>query len=195
MPIKICPECGAENGGDAKFCLNCGHELEILPEELEFSSKEQKYGRGKFCPACGTENRVDAKFCSACNSKLKFSTRESTQGFWDSIDWVAVIAGLSVLFVFAIMIYGFAPNLEPSDAQLLLFIPLLLISGFITGYIADKEYRNGVVNGFLLGAIPSLIVGGLSMDIIAIVGLLIITIPLCIVGGLLGVFLRKHKGE
>lgn len=49
-----CPECGKSVPQGAKFCPNCGEEIE-----------------GKqFCPECGSEISSDAKFCSNCGKKL-----------------------------------------------------------------------------------------------------------------------------
>jgi class 3 adenylate cyclase len=46
--VSRCPQCGHENPGDAKFCLECGRRLALT------------------CGACGTELPADSKFCKEC---------------------------------------------------------------------------------------------------------------------------------
>lgn len=50
---KTCPACGAQFGGNPKFCPECGQNLKPT------------------CPKCGTEVKANAKFCPECGSKLK----------------------------------------------------------------------------------------------------------------------------
>jgi len=54
-----CPQCGASNEPDAKFCINCGAELAV-PEKPEVM----------VCPECGAENKPEAKFCFQCGAEL-----------------------------------------------------------------------------------------------------------------------------
>ena len=51
---KPCPECGAKNAPNAKFCSECGKKL---IEE-------------KTCPKCGKKMRASAKFCPECGEKM-----------------------------------------------------------------------------------------------------------------------------
>jgi class 3 adenylate cyclase/tetratricopeptide (TPR) repeat protein len=47
-----CAACGAENPAEARFCLNCGEELE------------------RRCPSCGETVEPGARFCSSCGASL-----------------------------------------------------------------------------------------------------------------------------
>ena len=47
-----CPNCSHENRPGAKFCENCGTQLDLK------------------CPNCGTTNRPGAKFCDNCGTRL-----------------------------------------------------------------------------------------------------------------------------
>ena len=49
---RICPQCGEQNGADAKFCQNCGSALQ------------------KVCPACGNSADAKAKFCDNCGHRF-----------------------------------------------------------------------------------------------------------------------------
>lgn len=57
--MKKCPHCEYDNPPQAKFCNNCGENLQGV------------------CPNCGTSNEPVAKFCMECGSKL--DTAESTK--------------------------------------------------------------------------------------------------------------------
>src|SRR5262249_28495550 len=50
--VMICPDCGRENPGDARFCTGCGKPLELV------------------CGACQTPNTADSRFCKACGRPL-----------------------------------------------------------------------------------------------------------------------------
>ena len=50
--MSRCPQCGHENPGDAKFCLECGRRLALS------------------CVACGTELPAGSKFCKECGQAV-----------------------------------------------------------------------------------------------------------------------------
>ncbi len=54
-----CSNCGTENPDNAKFCMNCGEEL----EKADIT-----------CPRCGEKNPNGAKFCLGCGAKLTKDT-------------------------------------------------------------------------------------------------------------------------
>ena len=56
---KICPNCGARNDSDAKFCTVCGTQI---PEK-----KVEK----NYCFECGYKLVKDAKFCPNCGTEIK----------------------------------------------------------------------------------------------------------------------------
>lgn len=55
MRDLICKNCGTENPEEARFCMECGMELEKEAEP---------------CPSCGTLNPHNAKFCNECGISL-----------------------------------------------------------------------------------------------------------------------------
>lgn len=52
-----CQSCGAKNDMEAKFCRECGAQLE-------------KPVVAVLCPSCGAANDCGARFCSECGAKL-----------------------------------------------------------------------------------------------------------------------------
>lgn len=77
-----CPECGTVLPKTAKFCHNCGKNIEMLNEnEIICPHCGKKTIKGKFCsecgkplvnkcPKCGTELAPGAKFCPECGEKV-----------------------------------------------------------------------------------------------------------------------------
>ncbi|MEI7983444.1 MAG: zinc ribbon domain-containing protein [Bacteroidota bacterium] len=55
MSAFKCPECRKLTGGNEKFCIECGHPLNVI------------------CPDCGETWRYmfDYKFCPGCGHKMK----------------------------------------------------------------------------------------------------------------------------
>lgn len=50
-----CPNCGATNSKNAKFCSECGGKINVEP---------------LFCENCGAEMLASSKFCSECGAKI-----------------------------------------------------------------------------------------------------------------------------
>ena len=48
----VCPACGAENRGEARFCFECGHAFQAV------------------CPGCGAPNPPGRAFCDQCGVRL-----------------------------------------------------------------------------------------------------------------------------
>ena len=80
--VVKCPNCGADLPEGAKFCLNCGEKVEIIPEGMVKCPDCGKIvPKGKFClecghkfvstcPNCGAELPAGAKFCLECGTKV-----------------------------------------------------------------------------------------------------------------------------
>lgn len=74
-----CPQCGAKNGKDRKFCGECGQKLitgiacpscgHVNPAGTKFCG-ECGTKLNKKCPSCGYENDMSQKFCGECGTKL-----------------------------------------------------------------------------------------------------------------------------
>lgn len=77
---STCPKCGAACALNAKFCLNCGENLEVtsttcsecgfaLPAGAKFCSN-CGHRMISSCPNCGTKLAPGAKFCPECGTKI-----------------------------------------------------------------------------------------------------------------------------
>ncbi len=57
-----------------------------------------------FCSNCSEENPDEAKFCRMCGKKIPFGQRKKKyRGFFK---WLGIIAGLWVIFVVMVEIFG-----------------------------------------------------------------------------------------
>ncbi|MFC1895878.1 adenylate/guanylate cyclase domain-containing protein, partial [Thermodesulfobacteriota bacterium] len=65
-----CPECQADNPGDAKFCIGCGNPMEIL------------------CSKCGAKTPAKGKFCKECGHDLSAPSKQPPKdlSFEDKLD-------------------------------------------------------------------------------------------------------------
>ncbi|QUL53798.1 SPFH domain-containing protein [Paenibacillus tritici] len=82
-PAKSCPGCGTINPADARFCTDCGHNLQPAPaaEDKECHSCGKSVIPGaRFCPhcgeslilkcaGCGHELKPGQKFCAECGTR------------------------------------------------------------------------------------------------------------------------------
>lgn len=78
----VCAKCGAPLPANAKFCLNCGEKILVVPEGNMICPVCGKMTpTGKFCmecgsslankcPKCGADTPSGAKFCLECGNKL-----------------------------------------------------------------------------------------------------------------------------
>jgi hypothetical protein len=55
----ICPQCGAENAMNARFCADCGARLAA-----------EKSDSPKACSKCAAQNPANYRFCGMCGVKL-----------------------------------------------------------------------------------------------------------------------------
>jgi len=67
--LKICPNCGALNNFDSKFCFSCG--LRLVTETPKV-----------YCFVCGAENLADAAFCTSCRYPLGNKNHDEVAKGW-----------------------------------------------------------------------------------------------------------------
>ncbi len=78
-----CPKCGNKLPANAKFCLECGTKIEMMPEnEIICPSCGKRTPKGKFCMECGAsfvkkcancgaDIPAGGKFCLECGTKVE----------------------------------------------------------------------------------------------------------------------------
>lgn len=136
-----CSNCGSDNPSGAKFCLNCGHALEIA------------------CPNCATGLPVDAKFCMNCGHQLEagstagmegHTTRSATDRLAQEIAAAATSMGerrvITMLFVDVIGSTAAAEKLGPERWS-------AIMRGAFDRFIAPVERYEGSVARMLGDAI------------------------------------------
>jgi class 3 adenylate cyclase len=92
----VCPSCGTENAGTAKFCNECGAQLEWT------------------CASCGSGNAPTARFCNECGGALGEEAAIGTRSTSGASTPVAERRLVSVLFVDLV---GFTTASEARDAE------------------------------------------------------------------------------
>ena len=91
MSIEItCPKCAAQNGGDQKFCGNCGASL------------------AKTCSSCGAHNPPSFQFCGECGKSLLASVAEASV---EERRWA------TVLFADMSGFTGASEKMDPEDVR------------------------------------------------------------------------------
>lgn len=65
-----CPNCGAENLENQKFCGDCGRRLDV--------PLQARLGLVK-CPSCGFDNPEGKRFCADCGSMIPRTKRMVTK--------------------------------------------------------------------------------------------------------------------
>jgi membrane protease subunit (stomatin/prohibitin family) len=79
-----CPKCGSANNPGAKFCHDCGAQMQVqqqtvpcvkcgaqLPEGAKFCNECGAKQEKPKCPNCQAEVAVGAKFCNECGTKME----------------------------------------------------------------------------------------------------------------------------
>lgn len=73
-----CPECGAANSPDAKFCGSCGGSMAAAAAAAHCPACNAPITAGaKFCPSCGADLSAQAAppVCAGCGAQLTASTK------------------------------------------------------------------------------------------------------------------------
>ncbi len=69
--VKYCPNCGTQNGDDAKFCIKCGNKFEIYAVQSHVPEPAIKE---LTCPSCGAPLKPDINAsiitCEYCGNPM-----------------------------------------------------------------------------------------------------------------------------
>jgi class 3 adenylate cyclase len=95
----VCSNCGTENPGGTKFCIECAAPL------------------SRACPACGTANVPGAKFCGECATPLRAAPAVSTPASPGGTPAAAPVAERRVVSVLFADLVGFTTIAEGRDPE------------------------------------------------------------------------------
>ena len=183
MRYIICDDCGGyyklndgESLDDFDGC-QCGGNLRYAQSYKDIVRNRD--APTKTCIYCGTRNSEKASSCSKCGKQLRrvnrrikdYPARKSSNNngnIMDRISFMGVIAGIIFLIVASLIaVMGLAGSmisnngvdvLRAMGGYLILFIFVIIASGFISSYISGtKDYVDGLLNGGVVGLVLSVL--------------------------------------
>ena len=93
-----CSKCGTENLENAKFCKNCGKQLDDVQSDNQadgFGSRSTTQ-----CKKCGKTIKSSAVFCPSCGDFKGHSAVDSpAQGFSSAKAYGFIVAGIFLIFI------------------------------------------------------------------------------------------------
>jgi ribosomal protein L40E len=232
MRYIICDDCGGyyklldgESLEDFDAC-RCGGHLRYAQSFKEIIKNRD--APTKTCIHCGASNSETALICSKCGKQLRrvnrrvkdYPARKSNRSnvnILDRISFMGVIAGIIFLVVASIIaVIGLAGSIMSNNGvdvlrsmggYLILFVFVIIASGFISSYISGtKDYVDGLLNGAMVGLALSVLgalftmimvmtvdVGmGIAAGLITLLAYVLIYGSLTAFGGLIGAWLRNN---
>lgn len=88
--MPFCSKCGKELANDAKFCSNCGHQVDVPTAATQTQRKQTFDGETRKCPNCGAELNASKLSCPICGFEPA-SSRNQENGKDNSIDWFVIV--------------------------------------------------------------------------------------------------------
>lgn len=196
-PKFICPNCMKEHENGI-FCSKCGGKLitvmkgKVIGNIQNFDEQKQ------------IERLSDNSFKKVATDYEGY--RES-KNFSERINWLAVTAGV-VFFIISVFIsvfssfylfsnsyYNYPGFIFAFSALVVLSCFFALISGGLAAFISiSRDYDDGIINGFLVGAIASVIFGFFGGIFVILMGVIIFGV-LATIGGVVGIFLKRQMDK
>jgi zinc-ribbon domain len=157
------------------------------------------------CPQCGAENDEDSRFCELCGLQIKTVPRteekekitvpkrteiKPKKELYERIYWPGVLIGTIVIIVCSALSI-------PNIGYIIIF--LIFVVTLVVAYINGVEYKDGIVNGGIIG-----VIAGISFVIlapfptlrdflVALTGLFALIFGLLgVLGGVSGIFIKKQ---
>lgn len=198
----ICPNC-LQKELDKIYCSKCGGKLIAVKNgnvisNIDFDeSKELKKLSGK---ASG-KNKISKK------DKTEIPTYKEPADIFERISWLGVLAGvgffiISIVLVAFILVFSsfgsgsygypdYSGFVFAFMAMIVMGLFLAIISGGLAAYISkSRDYVDGLINGFLVGLIFSVILGIFGGILSIFIGVIVYG-ALTAVGGAIGIFVRN----
>ena len=200
----ICPNCLSEDEYGV-FCSNCGGKLlQMKNGKVINKRKLEDYSSTRNVPEKSSPENISLE------------TIRGPKSIFNRIKWVGVSSGVIFMVVCILIIfysllsmisfnYYYYNDISYNDFQFyfsVLIISLLFTgvsSGALASYINKyNDFVDGLLNGFMVGVIGTMILGAYFSFIYSVIGgvlIIIIGIPilasLSTVGGIIGIFIRN----
>jgi hypothetical protein len=200
----ICPNCLNEDQ-DGLYCSNCGGKLlKMKNGEVISKRKNEDYSLTKKVQEKNSPKNLHSEPINGLKS------------LFNRIKWVGVSAGVIFIVIIILIIfyslmsimsfnYYYSDDISYNDFQFFVNVSIisLLLIGFSSGAMASyinkhNDFIDGLLNGFMVGFIGSVILGVYSSFTYSVIGgflIIIIGIPvlasLSSVGGIIGIFVRN----
>jgi len=189
MGFIKCKSCGGyyklqsgESIDDFGLC-RCGGSLKYV-QGLKAARIDElgPFGKTKICSGCGKENIKTSQICVFCGKKLDKKVTPSNELLRLVSVFIGVITVAIPLILFSIG------------------IDMVIIGGFVSSVLVNKNEKEGILDGILLGLISGLIFSayngilGFNLvfnNMIPLCMILIVAVIMGILGGLSGVILRS----
>ncbi|MCZ3366874.1 MULTISPECIES: MFS transporter [Methanobacterium] len=195
-PKFICPNCMGEHG-EGIFCSKCGGRL-IAVKEGKIISNTKSFDEQRL------ERLSDNAFRKVATD---YDDYRESKNFSERINWLSIVAGvvffvisvftslLLSFYLFSNSYYNYSGFIFAFSALVVLSCIFALVSGGLAAFIGiSKDYDDGIINGFLVGAIASVILGFFGGISIAFMGIIVFGV-LATIGGVIGIFVKKQMDE
>jgi len=197
-PKFICSNCMKENEKGI-FCSKCGGKLIAV-----------KNGRAMSIKNFEESEELEKLSHNASRGNNHNNYQEESKDFLSRINWLGVFVGVGFLLVslfISVLLFAFSfvsgnpYGLQDYSGFVFTFIIFILLScllaiaaGGLAALISkSRDYDNGLINGFLVGIISSVILGIFIGPSIIFLG--VICGVLTAFGGAIGIFLRKQMDK
>jgi hypothetical protein len=207
MSYLVCEQCGKYyeiNEGKESFSYDkceCGGKLTYTTDINGIESHEQLNNNSKIlCSSCGMENPQNSLVCKNCGKTLE-DRKENTK---NGINWMGVALGLGFLLLSTLLtvfvIFGNNIPLKPEDIPYKYLVEFgivamvsSILSGMISAYVGGStKFKEGIMNGGLVGVILGILVG-ITSGSITFLGVIAVFGSLSVIGGLIGTLLNRRR--
>ncbi len=204
MSYLVCEQCGKYyelNEGKSSFSYDkceCGGKLTYTESLNGTGITDLSQNSDSKCEDCGVENPPDSAVCNNCGKTIESKNQKHSSGL--SLVGVAVGFGFLLLttLIAVLVLFGSNIPLKPEDIPYNILIAfgiiamvVSIVSGLISSYIGGStKFKDGIINGGLVGVVLGILVG-ITSGSIASIGVLAVFGFLSVVGGVIGTVLKR----
>lgn len=202
-PNFICSNCMKEHK-EGIFCSSCGGRLIAVKNGKAVSNIKN----------IGESNELEKLSRRASRKEKNYSTDfNDPKDLFERINWLGVLAGTGFFVISMIIVglilffsivsrysYGYSSYDYSGFAAafviaMILGLLLAIASGVLTAYVSrSRDYVDGLINGFLVGFISSVVIGLLGGVLTIFIGIVVFG-ALTAVGGAIGIFVRRQMDK